>query len=231
MHNEAAVISDLTTIITSALAGFFCGLICSIPVGPVNLTIINEGPRRGFFDTLMIGFGASLMETIYCAIAFTGFASFFNQGIVKAAMKVFSFLFLTILGVKFLVAKSVESSSRVETEIEARVKPHSAFMKGFVRVLGNPGTLFLWIFISAGLMSRDLVVPTLESKVSCVLGVAAGTGSWFAGLSYFMVKSSHKLSPRSLLLMERGSGLVLLIFGIVQGCKIVVELARDHIKI
>ena len=56
----------------------------------------------------MIGLGATAMEIIYCFIAFTGFASFFEKGYIKAAMELFSFVFMLFLGVKFLMAKSVE---------------------------------------------------------------------------------------------------------------------------
>ena len=39
---------ELQSILLSALTGFISGLLLSMPVGPVNLTIINEGARRGF---------------------------------------------------------------------------------------------------------------------------------------------------------------------------------------
>ena len=36
-------------VILAALAGFLCALLfASIPVGPINLTILNEGAQRGF---------------------------------------------------------------------------------------------------------------------------------------------------------------------------------------
>ena len=57
----------------AALTGFLSGFVLSVPVGPVNLTIINEGARRGLLWALLIGFGATAMEVIYCALAFTGF--------------------------------------------------------------------------------------------------------------------------------------------------------------
>ena len=63
----------------AAATGFLSGLILSIPVGPINLTIMNEGARRGFFWAFMIGLGATAMEVIYCFIAFTGFSSFFSS--------------------------------------------------------------------------------------------------------------------------------------------------------
>ncbi|MDW8310687.1 MAG: LysE family transporter, partial [Verrucomicrobiales bacterium] len=81
----------LPPIVSAALTGFIFGLLLCIPVGPINLTILNEGARRGFVWALMIGLGASAMEVIYCALAFTGFATFFADRGIKAAMEVFSF--------------------------------------------------------------------------------------------------------------------------------------------
>src|SRR3954447_10502973 len=118
--------SDLQSILVAGLTGFLSGLLLSVPVGPINLTIMNEGARRGFYWALMIGLGATTMEVIYCFIAFTGFASFFTKGIIKAAMELFSFVFMLFLGVKFLVTKSVnqrpvdlgETAGRFEEQIE-----------------------------------------------------------------------------------------------------------------
>src|SRR5438876_9469830 len=138
-------------ILLAALTGFLSGLLLSIPVGPVNLTIMNEGARRGFLWAFLIGMGATAMEVIYCFIAFTGFASFFSRGYVKAAMELFSFVFMLFLGVKFLLAKSVAApthitaaTDQIEARLEEKFHPHSAFMTGLVRVMGNPGVLLFW---------------------------------------------------------------------------------------
>ena len=82
---------QLQDLAIAALTGFLSGVLVCIPVGPVNLTIMNEGARRGFKWAMMIGLGATLMEAIYCLFAFTGFASFFNKGLIKAAMELCSF--------------------------------------------------------------------------------------------------------------------------------------------
>src|SRR6266699_31654 len=143
---------ELHPILLAVLTGFLSGLLLSIPVGPVNLTIMNEGARRGFFWAMMIGLGATAMEVIYCFIAFTGFASFFTRGFVKAAMELFSFVFLLFLGTKFLMAKSVQqapvhfgaAADRMEARFGERLQPTSAFMTGLVRVMGNVGVLVFW---------------------------------------------------------------------------------------
>src|SRR5260370_17622838 len=97
---------EMHPILLAALTGFLSGLLLSVPVGPVNLTIMNEGARRGFYWAMMIGLGATTMEVIYCFIAFTGFASFFSKGLIKAAMELFSFVFMLFLGPNFLLATS-----------------------------------------------------------------------------------------------------------------------------
>ena len=103
---------ELPPILIAGLTGFSSGLLLSIPVGPINLTIINEGARRGFKWAALIGLGASVMEVIYCSIAFTGFSSIFGNRYIKSAMEVFSFVFMLFLGIKFLMAKTVSGPDR-----------------------------------------------------------------------------------------------------------------------
>src|ERR1035441_86005 len=71
---------ELPPILVAGLTGLTFGLLLSIPIGPINLTILNEGAQRGFKWAALIGFGATVMEVIYCFIAFTSFASFFSRG-------------------------------------------------------------------------------------------------------------------------------------------------------
>src|SRR4051812_45287680 len=93
--------------------GFVCSLMLSMVPGPINLTILNEGAQRGFKWALLVGLGASVMEAIYCTIAFTGFSSFFDHGPIKATMEVFTFVFLLFLGFKFLSAKQVGPLTKI----------------------------------------------------------------------------------------------------------------------
>ena len=217
---------DFQSIAIAAGTGFLSGLALSIPVGPVNLTIMNEGARRGFRFAALVGLGASIMEVIYASVAFTGFASFFSQGLIKAAMEVFSFLFMVFLGFKFLMVKTVPTTGRVSGRLEQKFHPESAFMTGFVRVLGNPGVLGGWIVFGAFFLAHDLVQPTWESKSACVLGIGLGTSLWFFGLSYGVSLGHKKFSDQTLVRMERGSGIGLLLLGLFYGCRIAWQLAK-----
>ena len=233
---------ELPPILLSALTGFVSGFLLSVPVGPVNLTIINEGARRGFKWAVLIGLGASVMDVIYCTIAFTGFSSFFGSPIVKTSMEVFSFAFMLFLGVKFLSAKTViaptqlgAAASRIEQRIDEKLHPHSAFMIGFARVLGNVGVLLFWIVAAAYFMSHEAyftsyewVEDTLAAKAAFIAGVALGANLWFCALSYGVARKRRQFSEQTLLRMERFSGICLLGIGLYDGGHIAWQLARHR---
>ena len=228
---------DLPPILVATLAGFFSGLLfSSIPVGPINLTILNEGTRRGFKWAMLIGLGASAMEVIYCSIAFTGFSSFFGIRIVKASMEVFTFVFLLFLGSKFLAARTVAvpskldaASEKIEARLDKKLHPRSAFMIGFVRVMGNLGVLLVWIVVAGNFMAHDWVADKLAAKAACVVGVALGTTAWFCALSYGVSRAHGRFRAQTLLRMQHLSGVCLVAFGLFDGLHIVWQLAHHKI--
>jgi threonine/homoserine/homoserine lactone efflux protein len=225
----------------AALTGLISGLLLSIPVGPVNLTIIHEGARRGLLHGLMIGVGATVMEVVYCAIAFTGFATFFSRGYVKAVMELTSFVFLLYLGIRFLVARNPartpvlmareqQFEERLERRLEEKLHPHTALMTGFVRVLANPGVLVFWIILAANFISREWVdVDFPGTRLACISGVAAGVMGWFAGLSWAVSYGGRRMQESTLLKLERGSGVVLLALAVAHGGHIVWQMARHKL--
>jgi threonine/homoserine/homoserine lactone efflux protein len=228
---------SLPPILLAAITGFISGLLLSIPVGPINLTILNEGARRGFKWAALIGLGATAMEVIYCFIAFTGFASFFTRGYIKAAMELFSFVFLLFLGTKFLMAKTVQqapvhfgaAADRIEARFGERWHPTSAFMTGLVRVMGNVGVLVFWIILAANFISREWVTPDWPGKLACVAGVALGTGLWFVGLSWAVSLGHGRWSERTLLRMEHFSGICLLALALIHGVTIIWQMHKANL--
>jgi L-lysine exporter family protein LysE/ArgO len=222
--------------VIAALTGFISGMLLSIPVGPINLTIMNEGARRGFAWAALIGLGATLMEVLYCILAFTGFSTLLDQPFIKAAMELFSFVFMLVLGVRFLLARSVAAPlhlhaavDRLDATVETRLRPHSAFWTGFVRVMANPGVLLFWIVLAASFLSRGWVQDSAASRAACIMGVTLGVGLWFLGLSWIVSRGHGKLSERTLLRMERGSGVLLLLVALGHAVVIINQLMhRAH---
>jgi len=220
---------EVPAIVIAALTGIISGFLLSVPVGPINLTIINEGARRGFMFAAMIALGSTAMEVVYCAVAFTGFSSYFGNGFIKAAMELFSFAFMLYLGVKFLVVKKIPEHTRIEEELEARLHPHSAFMMGFVRTMGNPGILVFWIILATNFITRGWVTPDLRGKTACIAGVGVGAAIWLMGLSWAVSLGHKKFSEKTLLKMERFSGLCLLSLAVAHGFHLAWKIAKKNI--
>jgi threonine/homoserine/homoserine lactone efflux protein len=227
---------EISPILLALFTGFVAGLLLSMPVGPVNLTILNEASRRGFVSGMLVGLGASSMELIYCAIAFTGFTQFFEVRIIKTSMEVFTFVFFLYLGQKFLRAQDLDAPTKFgsaahkfSVHLDQKLHPQSSYMTGFVRVMGNLGVLLFWIVLAANFLSRDWVADTLSAKAACIVGVAIGTNSWFCSLSFAASRGYGRLSEPALLKMERFSGVCLLILGIAQGIHIGWQLAKHKI--
>jgi L-lysine exporter family protein LysE/ArgO len=229
--------ADTHPLLLAALAGFVCALVfASIPVGPINLTILNEGAQRGFRWAIFIGLGASVMDAIYCAISFTGLSGFFDHGIVKALMQVMGFVFLLFLGAKFLLAQTVnvhtkldDASEKFEARLEKKIHPHSAFATGFIRVFANFGVLIAWVVLAANLMAHDWVDEALAARASCVGGVFTGTVLWFFILSYGVSRGHGKFGEKTLLRLQHVSGLCLIGTAFFEGVKIALDLAKHKI--
>lgn len=235
--------SDAHPILVAAFVGFFCALVFSCLPGPINLTILNEGARRGFKWGLFIGLGATTMDVTYCSISFTGISQFIDHGMAQTTMRVMGFVFLLFLGFKFLFSNSLANPSpldraigKLEERIEQKVHPHSAFATGFVRVAANLGVLGAWVALSATLMSTKAFFSTQEwvddtkiAKAACVSGVFTGTLLWFLFWSFLVSRGHGKFSAKSLLRLQHVSGLCLIGTAIYEGVRIAWHLAQHRV--
>src|SRR5689334_9296222 len=99
--------ADFSPLFIAAITGFISGFLICIPVGPINITIINEGAKRGFQWAFLIGLGAMVMDVIYCSLGFAGFSGLFNSRVLRATMELLSFLLTLFLGIKYMIARDV----------------------------------------------------------------------------------------------------------------------------
>lgn len=220
--------SELGTLLIPWAAGFLAGYLACIPVGPVNVTIINEGARRGFRHAFFVGLGAVIMEMIYSGIAFAGFAQLFTSALMRAIMELVSFVVVTAMGVKYLMTREMPAESHALQLVEQRLHPHTAFMTGFVRVLGNPATLLFWIAFAAASVAHEWVDQQWPSKASAILGIGLGALTWFSKLGYAVSLGHGKFSSKALLRTAHVSGILLIAAGLFMGGRLVLALAKHR---
>ncbi len=217
---------DFYALLVSWWVGFVSGLLVSVPVGPINITILNEGAQRGFNWALLIGLGSVAMEVIYCSIGFAGFSGLFEAKWIRATMELATFLLMLYLGLKYAFMRALPATPKTMDRVEHRLHPHTAFMTGFVRVLGNPNVLLGWITLSATFTAHEWVDTTWTSKLVCISGVAIGAFAWFLFLSYIVSRGKDRFSTQTLIRMSQYSGCLLLIMAAIIGGRIVYLLGR-----
>lgn len=217
---------DFLPLALAAIIGLISGFLISIPVGPINLTIINEGAHRGFRWAFLIGLGAVAMDLIYCSVAFAGFSGLLGSRLMRAIIELLSFLAMLYLGVKYLMTPDLPETSKSADVVEHRLHPHTAFTIGFVRVLGNPAVLLFWIALSATFISHQWIADTWPSKTACVVGMAAGTFAWFTFLSFVVSLGHGRFSKKSLVRMAHFSGAAFLLMGVAIGVRFIRLLAQ-----
>jgi threonine/homoserine/homoserine lactone efflux protein len=215
-----------TEMLTAGGLGLLAGFITSALGGPVNVTVVNESATRGFRGAFIMAVGAVLMETLYCVAAFAGFAQLLQIQLVRAAMELFSFVLVLWLAIKYLRAGQIPGEERVEEFVERKLHPHTAFWTGFVRVLGNPGVLLLWIGITGSLLAHGALEATWDSKGLFCAGVAVSGFLWFAGESWGVSRGHGKFSAIALRRLSQASGVLLLITAVVIASRIVSLLAK-----
>lgn len=212
--------------ITAAILGFVAGFVAAMPGGPVNATILGDAARKGFRWALFVAAGATAMEAAYCAAAFAGFAELFAKRWLRVAMELVSFLLMLWLGVKYLRGAPLPGEEVAERFVEEHFHPHTAFWTGFLRVLGNPGILLLWLTVSAPLLSTGWVCETAQCKWSFIGGVAAGGFTWFTLLGWSVSRGRGRFSNATMRRLSTASGILLLIVAAGVGGRLIMLLVR-----
>jgi len=208
-------------------AGALTGFVCAVPVGPINVAIMEVGIHSGRTRALIIAIGALLMEMIYCVIAFGGFASLFEDPTIRATVELISFLAVTVFGIRYLMTDTVTVQGKRARMIEQRLHPHTMFWTGFVRVLVNPNVLLFWIMISAVLLANGTLQPAWESRMACAAGAGLGIAAWFTLLVLGSARVRNQFSDRTLVRFSHVSGLLLLLLSVVIAVRLIDTVAQQ----
>ena len=209
-------------------AGALTGFICAVPVGPVNVAIMEEGIHSGRKRAFIMSAGALIMELIYCVIAFGGFANLFDHKLLRATVELVSLLAVSFFGVKYLMTDTVTVQGKRAKVVEQRLHPHTAFWTGFVRVLVNPNVLLFWIMIAAVLLANGTLQPAWQSRMACAGGAGLGIGAWFTLLVIGSARVRNRFSDKTLVNFSQVSGILLLVLAVVIAVRLIGTVAQGN---
>ena len=209
--------------LVSLAAGMICGFLVSIPIGPVNLTIINRALRRGFVASLLAGLGAIVAESIYAFLALAGHAWLSPNGAVMWTLRGVALVVMTVLGVRDLLWKpeKLEASAAVAERKDEQWHHPRSFLLGFALAISNLMLLLVWATLATVLFAHDWVQPTPLNRAVCLCGVLLGGGLWYFLLSFFVSRAHRHIQPATMTFLVRSCGVVLLLFAALLTYKLI----------
>lgn len=197
------------------LRGIVIGFSIAAPVGPIGVLCIRRSLAEGRLAGLVSGLGAATADAIYGSIAGFGltFISVFliNQTIL---LRMIGGAFLLYLGVKTFVAKPAHLEYGVEEGAE-KASMKKNYVSTFLLTLTNPLTILSFTAIFAGLGLGVSEPGNIVYAGALVTGVFLGSAAWWFLLSWFASLFRNKLNTTSLLWLNRLSGSIIILFGVL----------------
>jgi len=197
--------------------GFALGLLLSISVGPVIFSVIkqslNNGHKGGF--AFIAGVSASDITFVLVCNLFTALfeSALTHEVIIGTAGSAF----LIILGIYNIFFRKVAVTEEGTIELKTIRKREllGIFLSGYFMNLLNPGVLLFWIAASATILAdaqqqNHPIQYRIIVFTVCLLIVLIGdtVKVMLAG------NIREKLNPHNIHIINRISGLILIIFGI-----------------
>jgi threonine/homoserine/homoserine lactone efflux protein len=197
------------------LRGIAIGFSIAAPVGPIGVLCIRRSLAEGRLAGLVSGLGAATADSVYGSIAGFGLtvvtAFLIDQTI---SLRIIGGAFLLYLGVKTFFAQPVRFDEDPSYSMRKSTLRRD-YLSTFFLTLTNPLTILSFAAIFAGLgIGMDESSSYLSAGV-LVLGVFLGSAFWWLLLSWIASLFRNKLNSTTLTWVNRLSGGIIFIFGIL----------------
>jgi threonine/homoserine/homoserine lactone efflux protein len=195
----------------SILKGLGLGLILALSVGPVIFTIIKQSINNGFKGGLSFVAGVWLSDIVLVLLSnfFSGMVSYLLE--YKNTIAIVGSLFLLIMGVYYIFFKKVQLAEDNDLLKKFSTSDFTKIaLSGFLINTLNPGVIIFWLinattFAATNTLSERTIIFSICLIVNIITDLIK---IMMAG------KIREKLTPRHIVLINKISGSILVLFGL-----------------
>jgi threonine/homoserine/homoserine lactone efflux protein len=191
-------------LVIAFLLGLGLGVVTGMPLGIVNVAIVDAAAagRRRF--AVGIGLGGAVADSVHAGLAFVGVGQLVTAR--PDLMRGLAIGAAVLIGVYAVMAWRRREIPRVASDDSRLAR---GFATGFALTLPNPGALAAWVAVGAAIWPD----ATYAEAVAFALGVGLGSAAWFALLARWVsgVRPDHPalaIVPRAALVAFVGIGVV-----------------------
>jgi len=184
--------------------GVLAGALTGVPIGPVNVAVIDAAYRHTLRRAIATGFGGAIADCLYAALGVLGVTPFLRSyPSVLTVLYAVSGVVLMVYG--FLTARSQPAVTPTapapgdphptaeDTKEAKRREMKQGFTVGVALILLNPAAVVTWVVI----MGTFIPAATTWEGIACSIGVFVGSWSWFSLVAYLTQKGKHVLGDKA----------------------------------
>ena len=178
--------------------GVAAGALTGVPIGPVNVAVIDAAYRHTLRRAIAVGLGGAIADGLYAALGVLGVTPFLQKyPTVPPILYAISGVILLVYG--FLTARSQPVAPAAPTDVPAsesvamRREMWSGFSVGVALIILNPAAIVTWVFI----MGSIIPDATVTEGIACAIGVVVGSFGWFALVAYLTQKGRQVLGEKA----------------------------------
>ena len=185
------------------LIGIAAGAATGIPIGPVNVAVIDASYRHTLRRAIATGLGGAVADALYAGLGVLGVTPVLNTypsvppilyAISGVVLLVYGFLTVRSQPVQPVVAAPDLDASASHRALVLRREAWQGFTVGSALILLNPAAVVTWVVIIGQL------IPPIDSTwdgLACALGVFLGSFAWFSLVAYLTHKGKNVLGDKA----------------------------------
>lgn len=191
--------------IESFSEGFLLGLGAAIPLGPINILMMNNS-LKSYKAGVVLGFGAMSADIFYLSLILAGMIGFINNPTLLNIVGILGSIFLLYLA--YATFKNRTNKIKIQTQKVQIKNLFKKYSQGFVLTLLNPMTIVFWFSIAGYAANRDFnIYFTISGMISSIF-------LWITIMPYLVHRSKHKISLRASKYLSVISSIILFGFAV-----------------
>jgi len=191
------------------IQGIIVGLILAVPVGPLSLMCIQTSLSGGRLHGIVSGLGIATADTFYAAVAFLGLTVV--SGFLlswQSPLRIIAGLVLIVVGVRIFLSRP--AAKQTSGPAESYTKNYATMV---AIAIANPMTI---IFLMVTLPGFGFVLggSSLGAAAEFIGGFLFGSVAWWIVLCGSIGSVRSRISPETLILINRVSGTYIVCVGL-----------------
>jgi threonine/homoserine/homoserine lactone efflux protein len=187
-------------VIVTLVIGVLAGALTGVPIGPVNVAVIDAAYRHTMRRAFMVGLGGACGDLLYSGLGVLGVTPILEKyptvppilyGVSGCVLLVYGFL--TARSQPVAAAPPLEMHPHEHAEA-ARKEMWQGFRVGLALIVLNPAAIVTWVLLMGSLIPAG---TTHLEGVFCAIGVFIGSFGWFCLVAYLTHKGKHVLGEKA----------------------------------